>query len=392
MHRRAYLRTSSVAGIGTLAGCTGSLFDDQEAPNDDDQRGADDDGGPAPDATDDGTESDEDHPMTGDAREGWLLSGVTGDSINAFEEWLGRPHAVYGTFVNIGRDEVEGTVESRLGNRWDRGQVPHLWWQPFIPDREGTSDEINIEIAAGEHDDVIEAWAAAIADWAIVDDGPDRRVYLNLAPEMNGDWSPWSPALGDDDEEDFVAMWRHVHDLVHETELAADHVQWIWTLDNTTRGVNRREVYPGDDYVDWAGIHGYNWANWGGWRSAEEVYGSTVEMIRSITDNPIALTEFGTSSETDDGDHDPDKKDAWIADAFAYLRAEEVRMAMWFNITKETDWPVFDGEYGVETIDIDDETYNVYPAYKEAITAEGVLGPDPEEPRLLTDAEFAGVF
>ena len=334
-----------------------------------------------------------------DARDGWLLSGVAPSAqdrvvLEAFEEWLQRRHAVVGTFADIGfsAEVIDEVVYALLDTTWAGGQVPHLWWQPFIPNPDDTPMTINQEIAAGDHDELLARWATALADWAMVPDGPDRRVYLNLAPEMNGDWVPWSPALGEDDEDDFVAMWHRVHDIVMRTGLGAEHVQWIWAIDTDNMGVDREALYPGDDYVDWIGLHGYNWVEWNGWQTPQEVYGESIEVLRSIAEKPLAITEFGCSSAVNGDDHDPARKDAWITDAYEYFRSVDVRMALWFNLTKETDWAVFDAEVGVETATVDGEEFEVYPAYREVLAGDGVLGPRADHDRVLADAEFRGEF
>jgi len=333
------------------------------------------------------------------ARDGWLLLGVTPASgsfsqLDRFERWSGTDHAVVVRYADMGAPsaDVRSIVHGELESVWNRRGVPQLVWQPFFGSREETPTEINREIAAGKYDDSIIEWASALAEWA--DRGltsTDRRLYLNLAPEMNGDWSPWSPAVGTDNEADFVDMWRRVHDIVMDTGLDAGHVQWIWTIDTTTRGVDVRDCYPGDDYVDWLGLHGYNWSKWGGWRSPKECYKNTLDTLESIADKPLAVTEFGCSSESDRG-HNPTRKDRWIRDAFSYFKERGVRMACWFNTDKRTDWAVFGGERGTATATVDGSTYEAYEAYRIVADDPGILGPHRNHPRVLAGEEFAGLF
>ena len=332
-------------------------------------------------------------------RAGWTLLGITPPSrdftvLDPVEEWLGRRPAIIGIFIDIGQPEGEiwRLTNSIVESAWNRGHVPHIFWQPFLPSQEDASTEVNRDIAEGEYDDEIQRWADSLAAWVYEDDGDHRRLYLNLAPEFNGDWSPWSPAVGDEDEADFVDMWHHVHDIFTDNGLDSNFVQWIWTLDNTTRGVDREACYPGDSYVDWCGVHAYNWAKREPWQSPEDLYGPTVDFVRGITDKPIALTEFASSSELGGGGHDPERKNDWIEDAFRYIRENDIKMTLYFNLTKETDWAVFGGEHGVETVDIGNRSYPAYPAYRDAVTQEGVLGPRSEHPRILSDEEFAGDF
>ncbi len=389
MDRREYLKiagATGVAGVGTYgvySTVVRDLLSEPEPPEG------------ARELQDVETEPEDD-----DHRDGWHLLGVTPPSrdltvMDPFESWLGRSPAVLGMFVDVGQpggDDVERLTESLLGNAWERGYVPHLFLQPFLPDRGSTPDEINREIADGEWDDQIEQWAQYLAAWVYDEDGNHRRVYLNYAPEFNGDWSPWSPAVGDDDEEDFVAMWQRTHDIFAEYGLDERFVQWIWTVDVTNRGVDRQSSYPGDEYVDWCGVHGYNWATWTGWLTPGEVYANTVELVNSIADKPVAITEFACSSETEDDGHDPAAKDEWLADAWGQLQELDVRMSLYFDVVKETDWAVFDGAHGAATVDVGDNEYPAYPGYREGAIGDGVLGPDDGHERRLSDAEFQGTF
>lgn len=391
MDRRDYLKVAGAAGVasvGAYGAYTTVIRDAWSTPD-----------GP----TDHERLQDVDEEEITDnstARDGWTLLGITPESrdlsvLDPFEEWLGKRHAIAGYFLDIGQpdeDEIHRVTNSLFESAWQRGQVPHVFWQPFLPNQDETSEEINRDIANGEWDDEIELWARSIADWIYDEDGDHRRLYINLAPEFNGDWSPWSPALGDDDEEDFVGMWQRVHNIFDEYGITEEFVQWIWTLDNTTRGVDRAACYPGDEYVDWCGIHGYNWASWEGWQTPEEVYGPTLSFIDDLTNKPVAITEFASSSETENGDHDPAAKNEWLTDAYAYLEANNVQMSLYFDLTKETDWSVFDAQYGHTTAEVDGTSYEVYPAYRDAVTNDGVLGPDPDHPRILSNAEFAGEF
>lgn len=334
-----------------------------------------------------------------ETRDGQFLLGVAPSSrdvtvLDPFETWLGKQHAVIGTFVDMGEDsvEIDRLVYGLFETTWARGSIPHVWWQPFFPDRENTTQEVIRELHEGEWDDILENWADSLYSWSTNSSGLDRRIYLNLAPEFNGDWSPWSPALGNVDEGDFVEMWRHIHDIVMDTGLESHHVQWIWTLDNTNRGVDREACYPGDEYVDWLAVHGYNWTNWGGWSTPAQVYGPTLDVLERIADKPIAITEFGTSSELVDGGHDPERKEAWITEAYGFVDERDIKMTLWFNIDVETDWQVFDVDPSPTVVEIDGREYGVYPSYREAVTRDTALGPHPTHPRRLTDEEFYGDF
>lgn len=391
MERRDWLKAAGGVGVAAVGGLGAYtvFFRDRTTPGD-----------PAFSDNDDRNEDElREAAEQAETRNGDFLLGVSPRErdltvLDPFEDWLDKRHAVVSAFIDVGHEdaEIDRLVHSLFEGTWNRGHVPHIFWQPFFPDRDDTSPSILTEIHEGEWDDRLDKWANELAVWATEGSGLDRRIFINLAPEFNGDWSPWSPSVGNDDEDDFVEMWWHVHDIVMDAGLDDDHVQWIWALDNTTRGVDREACWPGDDYVDWTAVHGYNWVGWDGWISPEEVYQNTIDVIRSITDKPIAITEFGCSSETEDGDNDPERKDRWIADAYNYFTEQDVKMTLWFNIDTETDWSVFDVEPAADTIEIDGREYGKYPAYRQAVGNDNALGQHPEHPRRLTDEEFWGEF
>lgn len=325
-------------------------------------------------------------------REGSVLLGVKPRSLDMrslgeFERWQGRRCATVVTYADLGMSSEDIDWLLRLfTNIWETGHIPHLIWQPYLPTKETTADTVTADIAAGVHDETLQRWAQRLHRWLQGDvSRPNRRLYLNFAPEMNGDWIPWT-STGEATPEDYVAMWRHVHDTVLRGDLGATDVQWIWTVNHTTHSPDPIPAYyPGDAFVDWIGVHGYN--AWGEWRPPSEVYGSALRTVRSIAEKPIALSEFGTTSRID-GQSRPSRKAEWIRRVFDYIETEQIRMACWFNEDKEYDWAVFGGEHGTDSVQYRGTTYRTYDAYRTAIERESVLPAYPEHPRIVTDREF----
>ncbi|MWG35661.1 glycoside hydrolase family 26 protein [Halomarina oriensis] len=336
-------------------------------------------------------------PQSVETRTGRLLLGVTpetrtGKRLTALERWQGKDNAVVGLFLDVGRSDGEllALGESVLTPIWDHGSVPHVIWQPFVAGQEDTPATVPQDIAAGRHDRLFERWASVFGRWCRPESGPERRLYLNFAPEMNGDWVPWDTSAGGTTAADYVAMYRRVHDIVMARGLTDEHVQWVWAVNHVGRSAEPLAAfYPGDDYVDWCGVHGYNFPKWGGWAPPEQIYGPTLDAVRAITDNPVVVSEYGSSSVLD-GTADPTRKGRWIRDVFAYFEASDVRMALWFNHEKETDWAVFGGSRGTETVRDGTTTYHAYREYREAVASEDVLGSYSDHPRRLTTEEFHG--
>ena len=74
---------------------------------------------------------------------------------------------------------------------------------------------------------------------------------------MNGYWYPWSEQRNGNQPGDYVKAWRHVVDIFRS--VGATNATWVWcvnTPDHITTPLT--ELYPGDNYVDWTAIDGYN--------------------------------------------------------------------------------------------------------------------------------------
>ena len=64
--------------------------------------------------------------------------------------------------------------------------------------------------------------------------------------------------------------------------------------------------WPGEAYVDWVAVDGYNWGasrTWSTWRSPESTLGPMVARLRALAPaKPVAVTETASTSAAADGD------------------------------------------------------------------------------------------
>lgn len=327
--------------------------------------------------------------------QGWNM-----DQVHAMEAWQAKGHAVVNLFTDwCNRSKtLDNLFKQQLPNVWANGNVPVVSWEPYLCSPSATPSDVTARIARGDYDAYVNAWADRMKAFVSGPDGnlstaDDRRVYIRLAHEMNGNWYPWGGASAGS----YVLMWQRVRAIFSQKGLDARTVQWIWAVNNQDVGAGRAEDYfPGDAYVDWIGIDGYNWGasqSWSSWSTPEQVFAPMAARLRGLTAKPLALTETGSSSSTPGGVNVA-AKSQWITQLFNYATASTTgaRMIVWFNQDKETDWAIFGGTNGDETYRSGRASYKAYSAYRAAVHAPGLLSANPADPRLTTDAFFAGLW
>jgi mannan endo-1,4-beta-mannosidase len=204
---------------------------------------------------------------------------------------------------------------------------------------------------------------------------------------MNGNWYPWS---SNSTPQDFIQAWHHIHDIFSNKSLHSTRLQWIWCVNNVDVGNYTAENYwVGDNYVDWLGIDGYNFGasqSWGSWSTPNQVFDNMIARLLNLSTKPICINEYATTSIRTTNTSDIQAKAQWLAQFCSYIDTKQIKMASYFNTDKETDWAVFNGMHG------DSLWYNIsiYTAYKDCLLKNDWLTPDSANPRIITDAQFAG--
>lgn len=298
---------------------------------------------------------------------------ASADRAEAMERWLGASLDVQTVFEpwQTTTDEITDLFD-RLTAVWEAGRTPLVTWEPFTPTPAATAGDVLESIAAGDYDDYLSRWADALAAWRAGPDGTvgtadDRRLYLRPMHEPNGDWYPWAPEGGACTPETYVRAWRRAHDVVTDAGVTDDHVLWIWAVNHVDVGaVSAEELFPGEDVVDLVGVDGFNWGAsrpWSEWRSPSEVFAEMVDRMRDHTGLPVCVPEFGCSSVTVEGG-DSARKSRWLREAFAYFDEADLALAAYFDVEKETDWQVFGGSAGENTVKIGGTRYQTYPGFR----------------------------
>ena len=215
-----------------------------------------------------------------------------------------------------------------------RDMLPILSWEPWDYTARGrgasSGDQPAYRLSAitsGKYDGYVRGWAHGIA-------GLPYPVVIRFAHEMNGFWYPWCEQSNGNRRGDYIKAWRHIHDLF--TEAGAENVTWLWSPNVTYPGASPlKNLYPGDEYVDWVGLSGYyGTEGHEGYVPFDTIFRRTFAELKSFTSKPVVITETGATNASG-------QQARWITDMFAQLpRYPNVIGVIWFETVKEIDWRI----------------------------------------------------
>ena len=228
-----------------------------------------------------------------------------------------------------------GSFEPRAADAVrSRGAMPIISWEPWIGKTNDPTWALST-IVGGSHDRYIHEWTRAVAAWG-------HPIYVRLMYEMNGYWTAWGTGVNGNTTEEYVRAWRHIVDIARAE--GAANIRWVWAPNidaDNPRLASFASVYPGDDYVEWVGLDGFNWGTsrlTTRWRDVSTTFRRSVDEVRALTAKPLMIAEIGSSELGGD-------KAAWITDGFAQIVADlpEVEAVTWFNGIDprwDVDWRV----------------------------------------------------
>jgi len=222
-----------------------------------------------------------------------------------------------------------------LENARNYGAIPVFSWNSSASPPELDQPDYSLSaVISGRYDTYIREFALKAKAWG-------HPFFLRFDWEMNGFWFPWNEGVNGNQPGEYVAAWRHVHDIF--TQVGATNVSWVWCPNVDLFGTltPMGELYPGDAYVDWTGLDGFNWGKRRGspgWQSFNEVFHRSYKRIvtKVAPDKPMMLAEVASS---DKGGSKP----AWIKNMYALLRHSyrKVRAVIWYDVDdRGTNWPI----------------------------------------------------
>jgi hypothetical protein len=197
------------------------------------------------------------------------------------------------------------------------GRIPLVNWEP---------NDINFnDIISGKLDSTINARADGAKALG-------QKFFLDFAAEMNGD-EGW----GGHDPKKYIAAYQHIHDIF--VKRGATNVVWAWcpNVTDSDGGPSTMSYYPGDAYVDWTGVDGYNWGTSDpdfDWQSFAEVFGDIYPKL-AAKGKPIIIGEMAS-------DEVGGSKAQWIDGIVPTLKTKFplIKAFVWFDIDKERHWQI----------------------------------------------------
>ena len=199
------------------------------------------------------------------------------------------------------------------------------------------------DLVDGKADEYIRDYAKGVKNYG-------EEIWLRPLHEAHGDWYDWGVGKKDAGNTDanVAEAFRHIVKIFREENV--ENVKWVWTTNasNQGSGTTLTGNYPGDDYVDYISIDGYNWGkcqSWSNWQTFSQVFKKAYNALASI-DKPLFIAEI-SSSELGGN------KAEWITDMFEHFATDFSRVfaVMWFSQSKEAnegDWALNTSQAAVD--------------------------------------------
>lgn len=257
------------------------------------------------------------------------------DALNQFETAIDKKLAIANMFSEWGY-LANPELLTKLNSITDNGWVPMISSNPqFFAKCSSDTASLYKAIADGTCDTFLKEVALNLKSY-------QKPILLRFAWEMNLPNMYWSVDRVGSTPEDFIGAWRRFYTVLKNNN--ADNVIWVLSFNTTSSTtIPYAKLYPGDQYVDWVAIDGYNWGDtqdWSKWTSFNGVFRNSYNELTAITDKPVMLSEFNSVSSGGD-------KAEWLKDALTIQIPDKypnVRAIIFFNESKlegeGVDWRI----------------------------------------------------
>lgn len=248
-----------------------------------------------------------------------------GKVLDEYTQMVGRKPDI----VMFYRDFVVPLMtDQQMANLKARQEVPMITWEPDQPGSGFPVADLS-GIASGQYDTYIRQAAQRAKEYS-------SEVMIRFAHEMNISAMPWGPGKEGNVGSTYIEAWRHIVSIFRQE--GATNVKWVWSPNVDWGGVPFAQYFPGDSWVDYVALDGYNWGTVGteAWQSMSRLFAASYATLTQMSSKPVIISE--TSSGEVGG-----SKAAWIREGFLHTIPENfprVYAVIWFNAVAEEDWRI----------------------------------------------------
>jgi glycosyl hydrolase family 26 len=202
--------------------------------------------------------------------------------------------AMLGSYLALSGLSLTGSLALRRRQLGREQRIVHRFypWDGYVPTSEPDVSRHSIlmvswhgapygQINNGSSDRLIASVAEKLA-------GMKRPILLRWGWEMNGNWFEWDGTDNGRNPDGYVKAWRRIHGIFRRH--GATDVAWVWSPNwNSAPDASWNQFqhyYPGDDYVDWVGVSGYDFDGESPttlFRAIVEAYGKHKPIVLSET-------------------------------------------------------------------------------------------------------------
>ncbi|MFF0064060.1 glycoside hydrolase family 26 protein [Streptomyces sp. NPDC005279] len=227
--------------------------------------------------------------------------------VYAFEKKIGRKLDLVYTYHDMSGGKADGQLLTADEQELGRDRLLMLAWESTVWKEPHHANYTETQlgwknIASGKYDaGIIDPQVRRLKAYG-------KRVFFSFDQEVDAriKEGAGTPA-------EYVAAYRHLHDRFRK--LGAGNVVWVWTVSGYLGSADvMKQLYPGDDYVDWIGMDQYNYFgchDTTDWNDFDETQRPTYDwLLANISaKKPLMLAEFATAPDP----ADPDRQRGWYS-------------------------------------------------------------------------------
>ncbi|MFI1397319.1 glycoside hydrolase family 26 protein [Streptomyces sp. NPDC020681] len=220
------------------------------------------------------------------------------EPVYAFEKKIGRKLDLVYTYHDMSGKKADGELLTDDEQELGKDRMLMLAWESTVWKERHHANYTETQlgwknIASGKYDaEIIDPQIRRLKAYG-------KRVLFSFDQEVDAriKEGAGTPA-------EYVAAYRHLHDRFRK--LGADNVVWVWTVSGYLgSAATMKQLYPGDDYVDWIGMDQYNYFgchDTTDWKDFDESQRPTYDwLLENISaKKPVMLAEFATAPDLAD--------------------------------------------------------------------------------------------